>query len=212
MTAPPGRVAEASPADTWGRIDIYLFDQILRERFRPGMSILDAGCGAGRNLVFFLRHGYDVYGVDRNPAAVDKVRALASRLAPALPLDHFRVEEIGRLSFPAHSMDAVISNAVLHFAEDEAAFQAMVTDMWRLLPPGGILFCRTASVTGIEDRIRPLGDRRALLPDGTERFLVDDAFLVSLTDTLGGSLLDPIKTVNVQGQRCMATWCLRKHP
>lgn len=35
--------------DRFGAIDIYLFDQLLRGRIRPGMRILDAGCGNGRN-------------------------------------------------------------------------------------------------------------------------------------------------------------------
>jgi len=50
----------------FGEIDIYLFDQLLRGRVAPGMRILDAGCGAGRNLIYFLRQGYDVFAVDRD--------------------------------------------------------------------------------------------------------------------------------------------------
>ena len=38
--------------DEFGNIDIYLFDQLLRARLRPGMRVLDAGCGGGRNLVY----------------------------------------------------------------------------------------------------------------------------------------------------------------
>ena len=48
----------------FGGIDIYLFDQLLKGRFVPGMRILDAGCGSGRNLVYFLRSGYEVFAVD----------------------------------------------------------------------------------------------------------------------------------------------------
>ena len=69
----------------FGQIDIYLFDQLLRGRIAPGMRIFDAGCGHGRNLVYLLQEGYEVFGVDADPRAIDAVRQLARSLAPALP-------------------------------------------------------------------------------------------------------------------------------
>ena len=58
--------------------------------------------------------------------------------------------------------------------------------------------------------MRSIGGRRFLLPDGTERYLVDEKMLVDLTRKLGGTLLDPLKTTVVQDQRCMTTWVMRK--
>src|SRR5437016_2472827 len=106
----------------FGGIDIYLFDQLLRGRIRPGMRILDAGCGSGRNLVYLLREGYEVFGVDQDP------RAIAH-----LPVDRFRVEPIEAMSFPDAFADVVLSSAVLHFARDDAQFQAMLLGTWRVL-------------------------------------------------------------------------------
>jgi SAM-dependent methyltransferase len=110
----------------FGPIDIYLFDQILRKRIAPGMRVFDAGCGQGRNLVFFLNQGYDVCAVDPDPAAIDAVRALAGRLAPRLPASNFRAEAVESNSFPDGCADVVISSAVLHFARDEEQFRAML--------------------------------------------------------------------------------------
>ena len=197
-------------ASLFGPIDIYLFDQILRGRIGPGMTVLDAGCGGGRNLVFLLREGYDVYGLDPDPEAVRAVRSLAGRLAPGLPAASFRAEAVESSSFPEHAADVVLSSAVLHFARDESYFRAMLQGSWRLLKPGGLFFCRLASSIGMEDRVTPLGGRRFRLPDGSERFLVDERFLLELTAELGGMLLDPLKTTVVQDQRCMSTWVLRK--
>ena len=101
------------------------------------MRVLDAGCGGGRNLVYLLREGFDVWGTDGDAAAVASVRDLAARLAPSLPPDRFRVEPVEALSFADQSMDAVISSAVLHFARDDAHFHAMIQQMWRVLAPGG---------------------------------------------------------------------------
>lgn len=191
--------------EQFGPIDIYLFDQLLRGRITPGMRILDAGCGGGRNLVYLLREGYDVFGVDADPGAVHAVRELA-----AGHTDRFHIEAIESMSFPDAFADVVISSAVLHFAGDDAQFAAMLREMWRVLKPGGLLFCRLASSIGMERRIEPIAGRRFRLPDGSERYLVDEALLVRLTGELGGRLLDPIKTTVVQDQRAMTTWVVRK--
>lgn len=193
-----------------GGADIYLLDQILRGRAAPGKSIFDAGCGGGRNLAYFLQAGYEVAGIDSQAAAIAAVRELAAVLAPALPADSFRCESLEAHSFPDAAYDLVISSAVLHFARDEAHFLALLEGSWRPLRPGGLFFCRLASTIGMPERHLPLGGRRFQLPDGSRRFLVDEAFLLELTDRLGGELADPIKTTVVQDQRCMTTWVLRK--
>ena len=196
----------------FGPIDIYLFDQLLRGRIAPGMRVLDAGCGSGRNLVYLLRAGYEVCASDPDARAVEQVRQLAQALAPGLPAAHFRVEPIERSTFDPASFDVVLASAVLHFARDEAQFDAMMQGLWRVLRPGGLLFCRLASSIGMEDRVRLLGGRRFLLPDGSERYLVDEPLLLDLTRRLGGTLIDPLKTTVVQDQRCMTTWVVRKGP
>jgi tellurite methyltransferase len=197
-------------AETFGQIDIYLFDQLLRKRIVPGMRILDAGCGFGRNLVFLLRAGYDVSACDGDEDAVAEVRKLAARFAPGLPQSNFRVEPVERLSFAPAAFDVVISSAVLHFARDQVQFDAMLRAMWDMLRPGAMLFARLASTIGLEDRVKPLGGRRFVLPDGTQRFLVDEPILAGAARLLRGDLLDPLKTTVVQDQRSMTTWVLRK--
>lgn len=205
MTASTNAVAAQ-----FGDIDIYVFDQLLRGRIAPGMTVLDAGCGAGRNIMYLLRSGYDVYGVDKESKAIDAVRRLASDLARRLPRDNFRVEAVEAMTFPDAIADVVISSAVLHFARDETQFWAMLGSMWRVLRPGGMLFCRLASTIGMEGRFRRIDGRRYRLPDGSERFLVDEPMLMDATQRLGGELLDPLKTSIVQNLRCMTTWVLGK--
>jgi tellurite methyltransferase len=183
----------------FGPIDIYLFDQLLRGRIVPGMRIFDAGCGYGRNLVYFLNEGYEVYGVDQDPQAI-----------ASLPAENFRVESIEQMSFPDAFADVVLSSAVLHFARDDRQFRAMLEGSWRILKPGGLFFCRLASSIGIESLIMQIADRRYHLPDGSERYLVDEALLCDLTRELGGRLLDPLKTTVVQNQRSMTTWVMQK--
>jgi tellurite methyltransferase len=196
--------------EQFGPIDIYLFDQLLRGRIAPGMRVFDAGCGAGRNLVYLLRSGYEVAGADASAEAIASVRRLIATLAPHLPAENFRVESLDRLSFAEAWADVVLSSAVLHFARDEDDFDAMLRGTWRVLKPGGLFFCRLASLDGIGAAARPLGHRRFLLPDGSERYLIDESLLLNLTRELNGTLLDPIKTTIVHGQRAMTTWVVRK--
>lgn len=196
----------------FGDVDIYLFDQLLRGRIGAEMRVLDAGCGSGRNLVYLLRTGTQVFGVDADAHAVEAVRRLAAALAPRLPVENFRVEPVEAMTFPDAFADVVVSSAVLHFARDDAQFTAMLQSMWRVLRPGGLCFCRLASTIGMEMRMRRMAGRRFVLPDGSERYLVDEAMLLDLTARLGGALVDPLKTTIVQDQRCMTTWVLRKAP
>lgn len=192
-----------------GQADIYLVDQLLRGRFDGRRRVLDAGCGDGRNLVYLLQRGFECHAIDRDPAAVEHVRALAGRLSGDVPADRFVAGELDALPWGGGTMDAVLCSAVLHFAADEAHFGRMLREMWRVLAPGGLFFARLASNIGIEDRVGGAG-RRVRLPDGSERFVVDEAMLLAWTERLGGRLLDPIKTTNVQQQRCMTTWCVMK--
>ncbi len=196
--------------EKFGNIGIYLFDQILRGRIKPGMRILDAGCGSGRNLVYLLSEGFEVFAADNNADAVESVRRMAAQLAPGLPAENFRREPIESMSFGDGFADVVLSSAVLHFARDDEQFQSMLQGSWRALRAGGMFFSRLASSIGIDKQIKPISGRRYLLPDGTERYLVDELLLLSLTQELGGELLDPLKTTVVQNQRSMTTWVVRK--
>ena len=197
--------------EQFGQIDIYLFDQLLRGRIAPGRRVLEAGCGSGRNLVYLLRNGYEVFGADVDRQAVEDTRRLAASLAPALPADNFRVEPVEVMSFPDDFADIVLSSAVLHFARDDDHFRAMLHGTWRVLKPGGLLFCRLASSIGMEREIARIEGRRFLLPDGSERYLVDEMLLIKLTHDLGGRMIDPLKTTVVQNQRSMTTWVVRKN-
>lgn len=197
--------------ELFGQIDIYVFDQLLRGRIASGMRVLDAGCGDGRNLVYLLRAGFDVFGVDANRTSIDRLRQVSSMLAPHLPAENFRVEPIEQMTFPDGFAGVVLSSAVLHFANDDDEFAAMLRGTWRVLAPGGLLVCRLASSIGIEQQVHVVNGRRCLLPDGSQRYLVDEPLLMTWTAELDGELLDPLKTTVVQNQRSMTTWVMRKH-
>ncbi len=194
--------------EQFGQIDIYVFDQILRGNITPGQRVLDAGCGFGRNLVYLLREGAEIFAVDANPDAIAHVQALAAQLAPTLPTANFRVGAIEELPLPDNFADVVLCNSVLHFASDDSHFFRMLEELWRVLRPGGLLFCRLGSRIGME--FPHLHGNRFRIGDGSEWFLVDEAMLLDITEQLNAVLVDPLKTTVVQDHRCMTTWVLRK--
>ena len=192
----------------FAQIDIYVFDQILRGNIGPGMRILDAGCGYGRNLVHLLREGCEIFAVDADPAGVEHVRQLSESLQTGLPAQNFQVSRIEQMPLPSEFADVVICNSVLHFARDEQHFLAMLEELWRVLRPGGMLFCRLGSRIGMDfEQVR---DHIFIVGDGSEWFLVDEEMLLELTEELNAVLVDPLKTTIVQDYRCMTTWVLRK--
>ena len=196
--------------ETFGNIDIYLFDQLAKGTYDECHSILDAGCGTGRNLLYFLQSGANVFGVDQNPNTILQLKTLMEDYSHINAEENFKIAPVEVLPFESESFDLVISSAVLHFAENQEHFEAMLNSMWRVIKPGGYFFCRLASEIGIESLVRFIGNGRYILPDGSERFLVNQEMLLRLTKKLGGQLHEPIKTTNVQNVRAMTTWCVRK--
>jgi SAM-dependent methyltransferase len=201
-------VMALSIQEQFGQIDIYVFDQILRGNIAPGMSVLDAGCGYGRNLVHLLREGCNVFALDEDAEAVEHVRRLSASLRTGLPVENFQVGSIERMPFPDGFADVVLCTAVLHFARSDRHFRAMLAELWRVLKPCGMLFCRLGSRIGMDfEWVRGNVFRIA---DGSQWFLVDQEMLLGLTEEMNAVLVDPLKTTIVQDYRCMTTWVLRK--
>ncbi len=194
--------------EQFGQIDIYLFDQILRGNITAGMRVLDAGSGYGRNLVYLLRAGCQVFALDADAAAIQHVRDLSESLRTGLPAENFQVGSIEQMPFPDDFADIVICSAVLHFARDDKHFQTMLRELWRVVKPRGMFFCRLGSRIGMD--FEPLRGNIFRIGDGSEWFLVDQEMLLHLTEQLNGILMDPLKTTIVQDYRCMTTWVVRK--
>ena len=194
--------------EQFGQIDIYVFDQILRGNIAAGMRVLDAGCGYGRNLVYLLREGCEVFAVDADAAGVEHVRQLSASLETGLPEENFKVGLLDRIPFTDVLADVVICNSVLHFSRDERHFRAILGELWRVLKPGGMLFCRLGSRIGMD--FERIGANIFRVGGGSAWFLVDEEMLLALTEEMNAVLVDPLKTTIVQDYRCMTTWVIRK--
>ena len=102
----------------------------------------------------------------------------------------------------------MICNSVLHFARDEEQFEGMLSDLWRVVRPGGMLFCRLGSRIGMD--FEQVTENTYVIGDGSIWFLVDEEMLLTYTAQMDATLVDPLKTTVVQDYRCMTTWVLRK--
>jgi len=189
-----------------GNTDIYLLDQIMKNRYLPGDKILDAGCGNGRNLSWFIKNEMEIYGIDKDASAINYLKAIF----PEFKKDRFKAAEISALPFENNFFDHIISSAVLHFAESYSEFNDMMEEMVRVLKPYGSLFIRMTSDIGIENKVTPIENGVYLIPDGSTRFLLTPTLLHSMLKENNLSFIEPLKTVNVDNVRCMSTLVLMK--
>jgi SAM-dependent methyltransferase len=197
-----------SVQEQFGQIDIYVFDQILRGNIAADMRVLDAGCGYGRNIVYLLREGAEVFALDQDAEGIEHVRRLSVSLETGLPAENFQVGSIERMPFADGFADVVLCSSVLHFARDDEHFRSMLAELWRVLRPGGMLFCRLGSRIGMDfERVK---ENIYVVGDGSKWFLVDEEMLMDLVEEMDAVLVDPLKTTIVQDYRCMTTWVLRK--
>lgn len=193
-----------------GKTDIYVIDQVMRGNIAPPMRIMDVGAGRGRNVRYFLKAGYPVFGLEPKADRFAVLQELVRKHSRISPAENFRAESLQDNSFPDHSADVIICNAVLHMAKDHADFDSMLQGAWRLLAPGGLFFARLASSIGIETLLQSSPTGRHHLPDGTDRYLVDAATLEAKTSELGATWVDTLKTTVVGNERAMSTWVIRK--
>ena len=194
--------------DTFSQIintDIYLIDQILKGRFNNTKTLLDVGCGTGRNLPYFLHGAFEVFGIDSDEKQINEL--IHNKQVKRA---NFKVAQAHNIPFNNVKFDLIICNAVLHFADNKEHFERMLQSMWNRLEQGGILFMRLASNIGIEPLIEPMGNGKYALPDGSISYLVDQNELLNYTENMNATLVEKIKTTNVQDMRCMTTWIVKK--
>jgi len=188
-----------------GQTDIYLLDQIMKGRYQQNDSMLDAGCGTGRNMFWFLQNGYHINGIDSNEVAIDELKDMY----PALK-NCFKVAVIESSGYNNNQFNHIICSAVLHFAKNTAHFKLMISEMARILKPGGTLFIRMTSDIGIEDKVQLIEDGVYLIPDGSTRFLLTRHLLANCMQEYNLCFAEPVKTTNVADERCMSTLMLQK--
>lgn len=194
-----------------GNIDIYLLDQVLKDNIKPDAKILDAGCGEGRNLIYFLNNGFDVHGLDINDEAIQMLHFIIGSNYNHYSKSRFQVADLANLPYQDSSFDYVICSAVLHFSTNAQKFWSSVSELHRVLSTNGTLFIRMTSDIGLNDHQPTDTEHIYQLPDSSIRFLLNHDMISLLKEQFHFEELEPIKTVLVDDKRSMTTLILRKN-
>jgi len=99
-----------------------------------GARVLEVGCGPGHLSTRLAHHGFDVTGLDLDPAMIARARANTDRAGNRggrHPL--FLVGDVAALAFPDRSFDLVVSTLAMHHWADPTAGLA---EIGRVLRPG----------------------------------------------------------------------------
>lgn len=183
-------------------MDIYLMDQLFKGKITKEARILDAGCGAGRNMRFFLGNDFDITGFDPESKVLFRLKEQFPTKA-----DQFSVSTIEGYQ-DEDGFDYIICNAVLHFAKDHNHFDRMIAALVGLLRADGILFIRMTSAIGINLENSETGVH--VLPDGSTRYCVTRRQIDLILGKYGVKLDSAVKTVKVEGLRSMTMMVFRK--
>ena len=175
--------------------DIYLIDQILKDRLHKGQRILDLGCGSGRNLIILETLGCEIYGVDQSAQAIDSCR----RQLQSFKEEHFYVGDLLQHPFQTEHFDVVICNALFHFAKDQEDFFNWTQSAWNALKPAGLFFARLSTTIGLPNA-KPFGFN----------YLASEQDLLTCEKKWKAQRIDPLKTTLVETTRTMTTWVLGK--
>jgi len=105
--------------------------KMLSRHLRPGMTVLELGCGTGTFTRELARSGADIIAIDVSPELLE-----IARLNYSAPNVHYQTENAYALSYPDAAFDSVVGSSVLHHLEVEEALR----NIYRVLKPGGTIF------------------------------------------------------------------------
>lgn len=185
-------------------VDLYLLDQVLKGRIPEKSSILDAGCGSGRNFRFFAELGYNITGIDPNVNFIENLKLKFPNYKQKLTMASIEGFE------SETKFDFIICNAVLHFAKDHSHFEKMMNALVKLMASGGMLFIRMTTNLGINTSNFEEKNGVFALPDGTFRYLLTEEKIAQITKDYDLKFVDPIKSVLVDNIRSMGVLVLQK--
>ena len=105
--------------------------RMLSSHLKPGMTVLELGCGTGSFTRELARSGAEVVAIDVSPELLEIANATYSA-----PNVQYQIQNAYALSYPEGAFDSIVGSSVLHHLEIEAA----VRDMYRVLKPGGSIY------------------------------------------------------------------------
>ncbi|MFO7801020.1 MAG: methyltransferase domain-containing protein [Desulfovermiculus sp.] len=161
--------AQAYFEQTFG-VDPSSFLQPLSQYLQPGAYILDVGCGAGRDMLWLQKRGFNCTGLDCSPALVD-----LARRHTGLPVIEADFE-----SFDFHGLDMdalLLVGALVHVPQER--FCRVLSQILQALKPQGLVLLTMKQGCGSQS-----------LDDGRSFYLWDRQDLMRHFEERGLSCLD----------------------
>ncbi len=194
----------------FGNADLFLIDLILKGKFIEGTRLLDAGSGEGRNLNYFLLNNFDVFALDKNASALRMLTYMAGMLNPETGKDHFIEGDILDHPFPANHFDYILCLSVLHFANSRQEFGKMIRNLLYPLKTGGKIVLGMNSVFGSEEIIEKTSPDLYRMPDGSNRFLLDEEILRNFKEDNNLEIEEQARTLIIHGKESYTGLMLKK--
>ncbi|MEP1096818.1 MAG: class I SAM-dependent methyltransferase [Cyclobacteriaceae bacterium] len=188
----------------FGDTDLFLLDLILKGKIPEKATVLDAGCGEGRNAIFFIREGYDYLGIDSDQSKIQLAQYMANNISTSKA--RFEVGDIGNLQ-ELGLFDVVICSRVLHFVNTDEGFHQMWRNLSDRLAPNGILYVSMDSM--IDNNLGlASGNGKYEFPDGAVRFAITNKLYNEIKK--GFEPVEPLKTLVQNETRAQSFFALRK--
>lgn len=186
-------------------MDLFLMDLILKGNIPQGLSVLDIGCGSGRNALYFLQNNYAYHGWDTDESQIRLLEYLASSIStdvkPTFEVIDFKIGQV------SNAFDLVICSQVLHFAQGKADFMHQWKKLSSFVKPGGIIYMSMDSL--VDTNIAtPDENGIATFPDSKMRFVLTSSLYKELRR--GFEELEPLKTFIAHGKRAQSFFTLKK--
>jgi tellurite methyltransferase len=186
----------------FGDMDILLMDLILKGKVPESGKVLDAGCGEGRNGIYFINEGYAYTGIDTDQSKVRLIEYLSKGANAS-----FYVTDIKSFSKKGISFDFIICSRVLHFAKSVDHFFEMWNNLISMLNPNGIIYISMDSVvdTNMGDEV---DNGRYSFPDSEIRFAITSDIYEEIKK--GFEEIESLKTLVAHGKRAQSFIVLKK--
>jgi ubiquinone/menaquinone biosynthesis C-methylase UbiE len=98
---------------------------------KPGMTILELGCGTGSFTGELARSGADVIAIDVSPELLEIARANSSA-----PNVRYEIQNAYALTYSDATFDSIVGSSILHHLEIEEALR----EIYRVSKPGGTIY------------------------------------------------------------------------
>lgn len=188
----------------FGDMDLFLMDFVLKGKIPPTGKVLDAGCGEGRNAVYFVQQGYELLGIDSDASKIRLAEYLGNNISTSRAT--FKTGNLRSLD-SQKSFDLILCSRVLHFSNSVQDFMQMWENLTKKLKPGGLFYLSMDST--VENSLGvDAGNGMYEFPDGAIRFSLTSSLYEEIKK--GFEEIEPLKTLIQNNVRAQSFVLLKK--